>query len=323
VTGDSARPFRPAWWCRGPHAQTLWPYLFRPWPRPAFRRERLELPDGDFLDLDWCGPPRGPVVLAMHGLEGSSASHYLRGLAGTLSAAGTRVAVMHFRGCSGEPNRLARNYHSGETGDLDWVVRHLQAREPGTALAAVGYSLGGNVLLKWLGERGIHTPLHAAAAVSVPYDLAACARRLETGLSRLYQWRLVGLLKRATRRKFARLDCPVPLAGLDAVKTFWQFDDLVTAPLHGFRDAADYYARSSSRQFLPAIRTPTLLLHAADDPFMTAAVVPDPNELPDGVELQLSTHGGHVGFVTGPHPGRPVYWLERRIARFFAARLPA
>jgi len=320
---DSLDPdsFQPAWWCRGAHAQTLWPYVFRLAPRPAFRRQRLELPDGDFLDLDWAGPDAGPLVLALHGLEGSSNSHYLRGLAHTLALAGIRTVVMHFRGCSGEPNRLARAYHSGETGDVAQVVQYLHAREPGLALAAVGYSLGGNVLLKWLGEGGEDIPLRAAVAVSVPYDLAACARRLEHGLSRLYQWRLVRSLKRATRRKFSRIASPVPLAGLDRVRTFTGFDDLVTAPLHGFSGAAEYYARCSCRQFLPGVRIPTLLVHAADDPFMSPGVVPQPAELPAAVALDLSPRGGHVGFIAGANPLRPRYWLERRIEAFLGARL--
>ncbi len=313
--------FTPAWWCRGAHAQTLWPYLLRTRPRPPFTRERFELDDGDFIDVDWSGAGGGPIVIVLHGLEGGSRSHYVRGLSAALCARGLRTAVMHFRGCSGVPNRLARSYHSGETGDLGWLVDTLRRREPRTVLAAVGYSLGGNVLLKWLGEGG--RGLARAVAVSVPFELARAAARLERGFSRVYQWRLVSAMRTATRLKFQTLDSPIDLGGLEHLRTFREFDDRITAPLHGFRDAEDYYARCSSRRFLRGIATPTLILHASDDPFMTPAAVPTADELSAAVRLELSHTGGHVGFVGGHWPWRPHYWLERRIATDLAALAPA
>ncbi|MEN8175885.1 MAG: hydrolase [Pseudomonadota bacterium] len=300
--------FRPLWWLGNAHLQTLWPVFFRRLQNPPLRVERLDLPDGDFLDLAWAGGP-GPLVLILHGLEGSLGSHYA-GLIGRLAKAGFQVVFMHFRGCSGEPNRLDRAYHSGETGDLDQVVRHLRARSGKTLHAAVGFSLGGNVLLKWLGEQGASAPLETAVAVSVPYRLADSARRLGHGMSRLYQAHLIRRLHASYRRKFSRRSSPLDV-DLEMTRDFWSFDDQVTAPLHGFRDVHHYYAASSSRQFLKDIRVPTLLIHALDDPFMFPETVPDESELSPPVVLELSRRGGHVGFVGGRL--LPEYWLEQRI----------
>lgn len=309
------RPFQPAWWCRGPHAQTLWPHLMRPRPKVLLRRERLELPDGDFLDLDWTVGNEGPIVVILHGLEGSSRSQYARGLLKVLHEKKWRGVVLHFRGCSGEPNRLARGYHSGDTGDLARTIDHLRRREPDTPIAAVGYSLGGNVLLKWLGETGVKAPLQAAVAVSVPFVLQEAADRFCCGFSRLYQWALLRSLKRNYRRKFTHLPSPLSIDPA-CLKRFWDFDHHVTAPLHGFDSAEDYYAKASSRQYLRHVRVPTLVIHAKDDPFMTEAAIPGPTELATSVTLELYPQGGHVGFVSGRWPWRPRYWLENRIQEF-------
>ena len=313
--------FRAPWWLRSAHLQTLWGPLLRRHPRVALRRERLELPDGDFIDLDWTSARAGPLVLVLHGLEGSSASHYARGLLSALQARGYRGVLMHFRGCSGEPNRLERSYHSGDSAELDHVWRVLRAREPRTGMAAVGYSMGGNLLLKWLGEQGERAPIDAAAAICVPFDLADAARRLERGLSRVYQARLIGELRRKLRRKFPRAPRPFDMAAVERCGTFFEFDDLVTAPLHGFADVHDYYARSSSAQFLRDVRAPTLVIHALDDPFMTPEAVPDAHMLSPSIRLELSNHGGHVGFVHGRWPWRARYWLETRIPDFLDEHL--
>ncbi len=308
--------FAPPWWLRSPHLQTLWPVLARPLPRVPLTRERLELPDGDFLDLDWTPGDRGPLVAVFHGLEGSSRSKYARGLLAAVHARGWRGVVMHFRGCGGAANRLPRSYHSGETGDMAFLLERLGRRHPGVPLAAVGYSLGGNALLKHRGERGADALPCCAVAVSVPFDLDACARTMERGFARLYQWWLLRQLLAKTRHK-RRLGLLGP--EYDRVgrwRTFRRFDDRVTAPLHGFRGVDDYYRRSSSRQYLRGIRTPTLVLHARDDPLMTPAVVPAPGELSPAVRLEVSAGGGHVGFVHGPHPLAPRYWLEERIPAF-------
>lgn len=329
-TAGTAARFKPAWWLRNPHLQTLWPVLLRRRSRIDLTTERLELPDGDFIDLAWAPsrstPSRSthaPIVLLLHGLEGSMDSHYIGGLMEALLGAGWRSVLMHFRGCSGEPNRLARRYHSGETGDLAYVAKTLRARNPDAPMCAVGFSLGGNVLLKWLGETGAANPLTAAVAVSVPFQLDRSVTMLGQGFARVYERYLLRQLLRSTRRKFAGRDWgvvdPVALAN---VRTLWQFDDLITAPLHGFRDARDYYQQSSSRRFLASIAVPTLVMHALDDPFLPRDCVPSAADVSSAVTLEISQQGGHVGFIGGPWPWRPNYHLEQRIPEYLAEHCP-
>ncbi len=286
----------------------------------ALRRERYELPDGDFIDLDWVGEGDGPIVVVLHGLGGSSDSHYVRGVLRACVAQGWRGVLMYFRGASEEPNRLPRSYHSGDTGDLNTLIGELRRREPATKLAVIGYSLGGNVLLKWLGELGDRAPIDAAVAVSVPFDLAATVTRLDLGFARVYQQRLLRCLKWSTARKLTRMRLPVDAAGLAAIRTLREFDQRLTAPLHGFRDADDYYSRATCRPYLQHIVRPTLIVHAVDDPFMTPQVIPAVAELSSALRLELSSRGGHVGFVSGP-PWRPQYWLEARIIDYLTAML--
>lgn len=317
--------FRPAWWLDNPHLQTIFPALLR---RPRMllrRRERLATPDADFIDLDWYGDGDLPLAILLHGLSGSSHSSYILGLQRALLAQGFASVAMNFRGCSGESNRLARCYHSGETEDMDFLYRTLRQRYPGRAIAAVGFSLGGNVLLKWLGERGGQLDLFAAVAVSVPLVLSECATRLDYGFSKIYRDRLLAELKQYMQDKFRHLqaigaDREVAklrdLGDLSAIRSFWQYDDRVVAKLHGFAGVDDYYCRSSSRQFLPKIRVPTLLIQAADDPFMTSAVLPEPGELSPQVALELHENGGHVGFVGCYRGLKADYWLDSRIPRF-------
>lgn len=317
--------FKPAFWLRNPHAQTVFASKIRPAPPIEVVPERLELEDSDFLDLSWL-PEDGlrddaPVVILLHGLNGSLESKYVRGLLREAQAHGARGVLLHFRGAA-EPNRLPRSYHSGETGDFGHVVEHVRARYPGAPLAAVGYSLGGNVLLKYLGEQGAASPLTCAAAVSVPYDLKRCAQAIQQGLSRIYQAHLINGLREAYEHKFRSIDPPVPLADLRQVRDFFAFDNAVTAPLNGFRDAHDYYQRSSSGPFLRHIRTPTLVLHAEDDPFMAPDIIPAPGDLSSFVRFELSRYGGHVGFIASGRFGEPLYWLERRIPAWLCERLP-
>jgi predicted alpha/beta-fold hydrolase len=314
--------FRPAWWLRGAHAQTLWPALFRRRPRLAVEWERLELDDGDFLDLAWHGPAHGPVVMIFHGLQGGLRSHYAGGLMQRLGRSGMRSCLVHFRGCSGEPNRLPISYHSGKTDDPQRVLEHIAELTGTPPFAAVGVSLGGNVLLKWLGEQGEASPLQRAAALSVPFDLAACARRLEVGFSRLYQRHLVRSLQADYRRKFARIPSPLEV-DVDTLDSFRLFDDRVTAPLHGFAGADDYYARCSSSRFIGRIRVPTLILHARDDPFMFGDTAPRSGELPESVWLEEAARGGHVGFVAGALPWRARYYAEERITEWLTAAVSA
>lgn len=308
--------FSPAWWLRSGHLQTLWPALFRILPRPRTWRQRLELSDGDFIDIDWMPGHGERTALILHGLEGNSRSHYARGMLATLDARGWRAGVMHFRGCSGHLNRLPRNYHSGDTADLDFAVKRLRQRRPGAPLVLIGYSLGGNVLLKWLAERGADALAAAAVAVSVPFQLETVTHRLAAGTSRVYQWRLLSALRRKMYKKLRTRPMPVGPQDVSAGHDFFGFDDRITAPLHGFADAMSYYRESSCGRFLTGIRRPTLIIHALDDPFMIPEVVPPAESLSDDVRVEVSPHGGHVGFISGGTPLRPRYWLEERIPRF-------
>lgn len=323
--GSSAR-FTPAWWLPGGHLQTLWNPFCRRAAELHRRRERLWLADGDFIDLDWHGPhdPEAPLVLILHGLTGSSRSHYVLGLQSQLAALHRASVAINWRGCSGEPNLLPRAYHSGASDDLAEIIAHLQRCRPLAPLQAVGYSLGGNVLLKYLGETGATAPLHKAVAVSVPYRLDQCADRIGLGFSRIYQahfMREMVAYVKDKQRLFTQqgavehLTALERLGSLQGLRTFWDFDGRFTAPLHGYADAQDYYRRASSRYFLPDIRVPTLLIQAEDDPFVFRHSVPDPEELSATTTLELHRSGGHVGFVEGT-PRRPRYYLERRIPQW-------
>lgn len=310
----SEHPFKPPWWLRNPHLQTIWP-LFRSFPKDlAFVPERLELADGDFLDLVWLGSGKKPIVLILHGFEGSLDSHYAKSILQVIQANGWRGVLMHFRGCSGEPNRLLRNYHSGETGDLETVVRTLIARESTVPFAAIGFSLGGNVLLKWLGETGKQNPLKAAIAISVPFELEKAVKHIHQGFSKIYEKHLLRsvISRLSIKYQSQRNDFSLP----SEIASLEDFDNKVTAPLHGFKNAKDYYDQSSSRPFLKKIATPTLLLQAKDDPFMPHEVIPDKRELSSFVQLELTTHGGHVGFIQGKFPWKLEYWLEKKIPAF-------
>lgn len=305
--------FEPAWWLPGPHLQTLWPSLARRRPRLDLIARRIELADGDFIDLA-VGRGHGPRVLILHGLEGNLDSHYAGNLVAALDRAGYQPLFMHLRGCSETPNRLDRAYHSGASEDLAEVLEALGADTAGEPVAAIGFSLGANLLLKYLGETS-RPRLGAAVAVSVPFVLRDAMLRLDLGASRIYRRYLLSKLKAALRRKFA--DRPFPLAvDPDRIEDFNAFDDQITAPLNGFEGVFDYYSQASCRQYLPHIRTSTLIVQAADDPFMFPTTLPWEHELGPGVTLEVAKRGGHVGFVAGSRPWRPVYWLEGRILKF-------
>jgi len=312
--------FRPAPLWGNRHIQTIVPNLLFPHVPVELRRERLETPDGDFIDVDWTTGTSGPIIIVLHGLEGSMRSRYACNMMQTLHAMGLRGAFPYFRGCTGEPNRLPVSYHSGFTQDLEYFSGLLKQREPATPLAAVGYSLGGNVLLKWLGESPNASRLVTGVAVSVPFDLAACSAAVEKGFSQVYMWELMGRMRRSVTRKFERITSPITLPDIGKLRTFREYDDALTAPLHGYKDADDYYTRCSSRQFLKRIQVPTLVLHSSDDPFMTPETVPTEAELSPAVRFELSAKGGHVGFMNGS-VFRPQRWLESRIARHFQEHL--
>lgn len=313
--------FKPAWWLPGPHLQTLVPALFRRRPKLNFRPERMELADGDFLDLCWVGSGNGPIVLVLHGLNGSINSRYINGILRAISKRGWRGVLMHFRNCSGEPNRLPRSYHSGETQDLSAVLSELHRRQPNSPIFVIGYSLGGNVLLKALGEDTTHMPIKAAVAISIPFELAKTADHMSKGFARIYQWRLVRELKKAHRAKFKKIKEPIEFGNIGKLRTFWEFDNRITAPLHGFKSADDYYEQSSSRQYLAKIKVPTLIVHARNDPFTNPNSLPEPREVSKHVHLEITEGGGHVGFVAGKFPWRPVYWLENKVLNYLENEL--
>jgi len=324
--GWKPRPFEPAFGLGDPHVQTLLGKLLRPQLDIPLRTERLELDDGDFIDLEWGDEPSAdaPLCIVLHGLEGNARRPYALLLYRALLDRGVRPVGLHFRSCSGELNRTARFYHSGETGDLARVTAHVRERFPERALAAVGFSLGGNVLLKRLGELGEDGPdiYRAAAAISVPYDLSAGTRAIEAGcIGRAIYTRyfVSSLLKKARAKEPVLREAGLDVEALQRAKTLRQFDDLATAPLHGFEDAEDYYRRCSSKPFLSAVRVPTALLHALDDPFLPVKDLPV-KEAAENPWLHpvFTRRGGHVGFI-GKGRGRERFWAEREAARFIAA----
>jgi len=319
--------FRPAGWLKNPHAQTIYPSL--PWagaPRPKLRCENIELPDGDITVVDWLtdssdADATSPTLIVLHGLEGSAESSYARMLLQAAADRGWRAAVLHFRDCGDYRNLLPRRYHAGETSDIRFFLERLRTAGHQGPMMAAGYSLGGNVLLKYLGENGTSTPLHAAAAVSAPLNLHASAEALSQGFSKIYQRHLLKRMKRAVSRKFDRHTAAFDWQRAMDAKTFAEFDDAVTAPLHGFSGKDEYYDRCSSAGFLRDIQRPTLIINSLDDPFMTPDVIPHESQLSDCVTLELSEHGGHVGFIGGGTPWRPEYYLPKRITDFLASQI--
>jgi predicted alpha/beta-fold hydrolase len=294
------------WWLPGGHAQTIYPYLFLRAAPLGYRRERVETPDGDFVDFDWTGGEAGPVLVLFHGLEGSSRSHYATAILAAAIARGWRGVVPHWRGCSGEPNRLSRAYHSGDHAEAAWMMETIRSRIGSEPAFAVGVSLGGSVLLNWLGRGGGAT-LAAAATVSAPIDLPAAGDALDRGLNRIYAR---NFLRTLVPKAAAKGQCDGPIG------TMRTFDDLVTAPLHGFKGVDDYWSRASSKPWLKGIVVPTLVLNAKSDPFVPGDSLPGPNDVSGAVTLEQPSRGGHVGFARGPFPGR-LDWLCQRILGFF------
>jgi predicted alpha/beta-fold hydrolase len=313
-------PYRAPAWLPGGHAQTIWPVLRKGAP-PPYRRERWDTPDGDFIDVDWLEAMQGtdaPLVVLFHGLEGSSASHYAGALMRALAQRGWAGAVPHFRGCSGEANRLPRAYHSGDSAEIDWILRRQRARFPRRMIFAAGVSLGGNALLKWAGEQeaAARGAVQAVAGVCAPLDLTAAGQALQQGFSLVYAKRFLVTLKAGSEAKLARFPDLFDGRRMRAAKTLYDFDDAVTAPLHGFRDAADYWRRASSKPWLPGIRLPALVINALNDPFLPRQALPGAKEVSASVTLEYPAGGGHVGFVSGAFPGH-LDWLPQRLLAFF------
>lgn len=319
--------FNPAWFARNRHLQTMWGKLFRSPPRLPLHVERWPMPDGDHVELHRLDGRAGrPRLLVLHGLEGGPQSHYVHGLLRLAHGRGWGGDLLVFRSCGAGLNDARRFYHSGETGDLTAVIDRLADQHPDSPLGVAGVSLGGNVLLKLLGERGdgLHPAVRAAAAVSVPYDLARGADSVSQGFARVYERHFLQSLMRKVTAKLERYPDLCDPARLPAVRTLRAFDDAVTAPVHGFASANDYYARSSSLAFLGAIRRPTLLLSAEDDPFLPPAVLDQVRAIAAttaALRVEFPPNGGHAGFIAGRLPWRPLYYAEHRVIEFLAPEL--
>ena len=314
----AARPYRAPAWLPGGHAQTIWPLLIRPHPLPM-RRERWDTPDGDFIDVDFVdGPPEAPLLVMFHGLEGSSSSPYATAAARACREAGWRLALPHFRGCSGELNRRPRAYHSGDSAEIDWVLRRLQAANQGRRVNAAGVSLGGNALLKWAGEQGpaAATVVNGVAGICAPLDLAACGHHLARGFNRIYTRHFLNTMKVVSAARLKQFPGLFDEARMRAAANLWQFDDAVTGPVHGFAGADDYWARSSAKPWLKSIVVPTLAVNPKNDPFLPGHHLPRADQVGPGVRLEQPAEGGHVGFVSGSFPGR-LDWLPQRLLHFF------
>lgn len=310
----SAEPLRIRGLLANRHVQTTLPVLCKQPRIRDFTRQRLELPDGDFLDTFHAGAPENPTVCLFHGLEGSHNSHYVRRLAPVLLRHHFHVVFTAFRGCSGEPNRLPRGYHSGDTGDIAYVLDQVRQLKPGQPIICIGYSLGGNALLKHLGENPARCDDLSAIAVSVPFRLDRCAWQLTQGFSKVYQrWLLDDLYKTVRTKRNRGIYRPQQFEHVERLKTFRAFDHHVTARLHGFHGVDDYYQRSSCLQYLKHITCPALIIHSLDDPFVPRDSVPGPQDVSETVSLCITEQGGHVGFLDSIKPGVDGYWLERRI----------
>ncbi|MEM7293190.1 MAG: hydrolase [Pseudomonadota bacterium] len=308
--------FTPASGMRNPHIQTIWASMVRRLSAPLTRRERLELPDGDFIDIDHLKGNSPLRVCVFHGLEGSIQSNYAKGILNALAVHGIRATFVHFRGCSETPNRLLRSYHSGQTADMRYLFETLQQREPESPLIAVGYSLGANTLLKYLGESQHDSLLEFAVAICPPFSLALTAQRMNRGASRIYERYLVSKLQSSLLRKMTVLgETPYDKPTVSKLNTFELFDDAVTAPLNGFNGVQDYYTRASCTPFLSDIRTPCHIVASRDDPFYYPSSLPVASQLSNTTRMELSDTGGHVGYVGRDSSGKLEYWLERRIAQ--------
>ncbi|MGB3727412.1 MAG: hydrolase [Glaciecola sp.] len=312
--------FQTAGWLKNSHVQTIVPKFLLSSPVCKTVNERIKTPDNDFIDLAWSVPPLPCAVMVIfHGLEGSVNSHYVQHLMHACYEANITCVLMHFRGCSGEPNLQTKAYHSGATFDPEFVIPLIKARYANLPLVAVGFSLGGNMLMKLMAHRS-DLPISASVAVSAPLNLAACSSAINVGFSRVYQWHLMKSMKANLMNKMAMIDMTSALAVSPAyvkqMRTFYEFDNDITAVLHGFDGAEDYYEKCSALPDLPLINKPTLIIHATDDPFMDEGVIPSDNAINEHVAYEFSQYGGHVGFMQNIY-GSNKLWLPSRIVSFF------
>lgn len=321
--------FRPPWWLKNGHLQTVYPFLFRALELRR-HREVIHTADGDRFSVDWMGEGEKGVVVLIHGLTGSSESGYILGLQRYLVSEGFIVAALNCRACDGQPNLKAGSYHAGFTNDLDLLCQQIKRDYPNRSLLLAGFSLGGNMMLKWLGEKTDEVDITAAVAVSVPYKLGHCADKVDQGLAKGYRNHMISAMKQklSNKKQFFRqqdmwseYEKLQALGDLSWIKSFWQFDDHVVARLHGFDGVHDYYQKNSSIGFLRSIQTPTLLIHAEDDPMLPLSILPKKAELSESIQLNVYPHGGHVGFVSQSVKSGLSYWLEPTITSFFKTQL--
>jgi len=313
--------FKPAFGLSNRHIQTLFPSFFKPKLDIEFDIERFELDDGDFVDCYWVDRDKhSKIVVILHGLGGSYKSHYIQGLMKKLSQNGFSSVVMHLRGCSGEANRLARAYHSGDTQDIYHFINSLNSRYKTSQIYGIGFSLGANIMLKLVANYDVK--LKSVIAISPPVDLIECANYIDNGFSKFYQYVMIKALKPLLKDKYKKHNIEeltgVASNKVDDIRTFWDFDEAYTAPIHGFKSAKDYYSKSSSNQYLKKIKIPTLIIHSLDDPI--APSVPSLDEISSYIKLEIYPNGGHVGFISGTL-FKPVYWLEDRVVRYFGSLL--
>lgn len=316
----SSSQFKPAWWLTNAHLQTLAAKFFRRKKIISTELETLELPDGDFIDLAWTEKPdlknTRPIVVVLHGLEGSKDSHYAKGMLNAIRKRGWIGVLMHFRGCSGKPNRQASSYHSGDIRDISFLTQTLVSRFKQCELSILGFSLGGNVLTRYLAQVP-NNPYNSAAIICAPLDLASCSTRINQGFSKLYQKYLLKMLKDSTRKKITtNIINNINITQLSNIHTIFDFDEYVTAPLNGFQSALHYYKQASGNQVIEKIKQPCLFIHAADDPFLNHQYSLPKQKLPINLTFEVSNHGGHVGFIHGNNPFKPQYWLEQRVPDF-------
>lgn len=320
----SSRKFLPAWWLPGAHAQTLWGKLARRLPPAPVALETWTAPDGESLEIHRLKFPGAKARLVLlHGLEGSIRSHYAQGLLWEAHRRNWNADMLVFRSCGRAKSMTPRLYHSGETTDIAWVVQKLVEGDPDTRIGLAGVSLGGNVLLKYLGELGSAVPrqVRSAVAISVPFDLERSSRFIDRGFSKVYQWHFLKTLRTKARAKLAQFPGIADPQRVESATNMFEYDDAMTAPVHGFRDATDYYTRSSALNWVDSIRVPTLLLSAVDDPFLPPEVLDEVAVKARGnssLVTEFHAHGGHVGFISGSNPFRPAYYAEQRAADFLS-----
>lgn len=305
-------------WLQGAHSQTIFPFLFLSPKIIQYERQEIETPDGDFLHIDWVNKDKNlPLVVVLHGLEGSSNSHYSKALMQHVNTLGWSGCVVHFRGCSGVPNRLPRAYHSGDSDELEWLIALLRKLNYEKIFIA-GYSLGGNVLLNWLGKPKYqhNESIIAATSISAPYDLIVAGNRLSMGINKTYGNHFLRTLKMKAVRKIEDHQLDMTVQSIKECKTLKQFDDRFTAPLHGYTDVNDYWSRASSKPFLSSIKKPAMIIHAENDPFLPGTELRTLTQNNGNIMLNLTPHGGHVGYTNGSFPGH-IRWLPNQIIKYF------